>query len=376
MESSSMEEEKLPIFEVGPCENGYHLGFLIGKRFSKQIRSRLATDLILQNQLLPFSQTPQFQSLLKSLSDSNRNKFPTYWDELLGTAQGSGVAVLNLILLNFRKEILPFIPKTATNSNVDHTTDDDCSDVLVVSESMAIAAHNEDANVALLGHTYLIRATLSNGLSFTAYTYAGELPSCAFGFNNHGLAFTLNSVPPSENEIVSGAIGRNFISRDLLEATSMDDALTRIHSSNASIGHSYNLIDISTRRILNLETASRDRVSVKEVGAIPFFHANMYLHLQIQQVRDENSLRRQKRAALLPKQSKLDFLSLLGDTDDTKYPIYMTGPILYTLCTGMIDLDEETLSIIEGNPKEGKVTHVLKMSSKEVNMPPKKCSAS
>lgn len=97
---------------------------------------------------------------------------------------------------------------------------DDCSDILVVNDSMAIAAHNEDANVALVGHTYvqyipignslyiyiyvciylkeftskkkshcsyLIKGKLKNGLCFTAYTYAGELPSCAFGFNNHGL---------------------------------------------------------------------------------------------------------------------------------------------------------------------------------------------
>lgn len=35
--------------------------------------------------------------------------------------------------------------------------------------------------------SYLIRGSLSNGLSFTAYTYAGELPSCAFGFNTHGM---------------------------------------------------------------------------------------------------------------------------------------------------------------------------------------------
>lgn len=39
-------------------------------------------------------------------------------------------------------------------------------------------------------------------------------------------AFTLDSVPPAEDEIVAGGIGRNFISRDLLEAASMDDALS------------------------------------------------------------------------------------------------------------------------------------------------------
>uniref|UniRef100_A0A5B7BL41 Peptidase C45 hydrolase domain-containing protein n=1 Tax=Davidia involucrata TaxID=16924 RepID=A0A5B7BL41_DAVIN len=356
-----MEAKKLEMFEVGPCENAYHLGFLIGQRFSNQIQSRLASDLILQHQLLPFARTPKSKPLIESLSDANRKKFPRFWDELLGTADGSGIPILNLILLNFRKEIIPFLPKTPINSNGD-ATDDDCSDVLVVSDSMAIAAHNEDANVALVGHTYLIRATLLNGLCFTAYTYAGELPSCAFGFNNHGLAFTLNSVPPSEDEIVAGGIGRNFISRDLLEATSIDDALTRIHSSEACVGHSYNLIDSRTRRVLNVETASRNRVSVHEVGATPFFHANMYLHLKVQQVDDENSMSRQKRAASLPKRSKNDFLSLLGDMEDAKYPIYMTGPMLYTLCTTVIDLDEHTLSIMEGNPKKGEVSHVFSMS--------------
>ncbi|KAG5563365.1 hypothetical protein RHGRI_005946 [Rhododendron griersonianum] len=305
METSSMEEKNLPVFELGPCESGYNLGFLVGQRFTKQIRSRLATDLIFQNQLLPFAKTQQSQPLLRSLSDANRERFPSYWDELLGTAEGSGVAVLDLMLLNFRKEILPFVPKTTVSLEVDHA--EDCSDVL---------------------------------------------------------AFTLNSVPPSEDEIVAGGIGRNFISRDLLEATNMDDALTRIRSSGASVGHSYNLIDIRARRILNVETASRNRISVREVQETPFFHANMYLHLQIQQVQDENSLSRQKRAALLPKQTKTDFLSLLGDTDDKTYPIYMKGPTLYTLCTALIDLDEKTLSIIEGNPKERQVTRIFLMSSR------------
>lgn len=55
--------------------------------------------------------------------------------------------LLQIMLVNLRKEILPFIPKA-------DDTSDDCSDILVVSESMAVAAHNEDANVVLLGHTY------------------------------------------------------------------------------------------------------------------------------------------------------------------------------------------------------------------------------
>ncbi|ONI07299.1 hypothetical protein PRUPE_5G112000 [Prunus persica] len=343
-----VEAKGLEIFEVGPCEDAYRMGFLIGQRFSNQIKSRLANDLILQNQLLPFAQTPEAQQLLQSLTENNRNKFPRYWEELIGTAEGSGVPVLQIILINFRKEILAFLPKMVINQGID--TPDDCSDVLVASESMAVVAHNEDANVALVGHAYLIKGTLLNGLSFIAYTYAGELPSCAFGLNSHGLAFTLNSVPPSESEIVAGGIGRNFISRDLLEAASIDDALCRIKSSEVSIGHSYNLIETRTRKISNVETASRNRVSVYEVH-------------------DENSKTRQSKAAVLPKRSKEDFLSLLGDTDDPKYPIYMIGPLLYTLCTAVIDLDEQTLSIVEGNPRKGEISHIFSLCSKDFKMP-------
>ncbi|XP_020224039.1 uncharacterized protein LOC109806094 isoform X1 [Cajanus cajan] len=361
MGSCSVDRKKVEMLEVGPCKDGYEKGLLIGRRFSHLIKSRVATDLILQNQLRPFAHTPQSHSLLKPLFHNNKTKFPRYWDELLGTAAGSAVPLLDILLINFRKEILPFIPKDGAKiPNVD--TPDDCSDVLVVSESMAIAAHNEDANVALVGHTYLIKGILPDGLFFVAYTYAGELPSCAFGFNTHGLAFTLDSVPPAEDEIVAGGIGRNFISRDILEATSLDDAVNRIRSSEVSVGHSYNLIETSTRRIFNVETASRKRISVYEVGETPFFHANMYLHLPINQVQDENSIRRQKRAAVLTKKSKGDFLSLLGDMDDKKYPIYMTGPLLYTLCTVVIDLDQQTLSIIEGNPKKGDFSHVFSIS--------------
>lgn len=61
------------------------------------------------------------------------------------------IAKPQIMLLNFRKEILPFIPKQETVEAEE--TIDDCSDVLVVSDAMAVAVHNEDANVALVGHT-------------------------------------------------------------------------------------------------------------------------------------------------------------------------------------------------------------------------------
>jgi len=53
---------------------------------------------------------------------------------------------------------------------------------------------------------------------------------------------------------------------------------------------------------------------------------------------------------------------------NTLYAIF-SGPIVNTLCTAVINLDEQILSIIEGNPKKGEVSHVFTMSSKEFKMP-------
>lgn len=55
------------------------------------------------------------------------------------------------MLLNFRKEILPFLPDA--EASLPDLCSDDCSDVLLASSTTAVVAHNEDANVALLGHT-------------------------------------------------------------------------------------------------------------------------------------------------------------------------------------------------------------------------------
>ena len=93
-----MEAKTLEMFQVGPCNDAHKMGFQIGQRFSNLIRSRLANDLILQNQLRPFAQSHQSQPLIQSLTSNNRNRFPRYWDEMVGMAQGSGVPLLDVSL--------------------------------------------------------------------------------------------------------------------------------------------------------------------------------------------------------------------------------------------------------------------------------------
>lgn len=99
-----MEGKELEMFEVGPCESAYQMGFLIGKRFSDTIKSRLDNDLVLRDQLLPFAQAPQSQPLIEALCNNNKTRFPTYWDELVGMAEGSGVPVLEVMIRTLEGE--------------------------------------------------------------------------------------------------------------------------------------------------------------------------------------------------------------------------------------------------------------------------------
>ncbi|XP_028247364.1 uncharacterized protein LOC114424719 [Glycine soja] len=233
------------VFEVGPCKAGYEMGLLIGQGFSEMM-SRVVTDLILQNQLRPFPHTPQTTFFLTTKPNFQGSRF---WRLFQKKEQKVTMLIPRMIALMFLLSVNLWLLRRTTKMQM----------------------------LPLLATPTLIKGILPDGLFFV---------DCAFGFNSQGLAFTLDSDPPAEDEIVAGGIGRNFISRDLLEATSMDDAMNRIKSSEVSVGHSYNLFETSTRRIVNVETASRKRISVYEVGNTPFFHANMYLHLPINQASD------------------------------------------------------------------------------------------
>jgi len=88
---------ELDVFDAGRCAGGYALGLAVGRRFADVIRSRMRQDLVLREQLLPFaSMAAKAPPLLAALEAANRERYPRYWDELVGTADGSGVPLLHV----------------------------------------------------------------------------------------------------------------------------------------------------------------------------------------------------------------------------------------------------------------------------------------
>ena len=142
----------------------------------------------------------------------------------------------------------------------------------------------------------MVKATFGS-LTWEGFAYAGDLVSGAYGYNNHGIAFTLNWLGP--RDIVVGGYARGFISRRLLEARDWDEAMGIITMPNHAVGlagtltqpltqpftnrtrpilqvgHNYQLMDMKHRKIGNIETAPGQEYAYMTVTK-PFFHANQY----------------------------------------------------------------------------------------------------
>ena len=101
---------------------------------------------------------------------------------------------------------------------------------------------------------------MQNGHSWTAYTYAGELSSAAWGFSvESGVSFTLNAVYARHVEVEG--VGRTFVSRSILDASSLEDAVRRVTVPHQATGHNINLVGLNEHKIITIET-----------GASPLLH--------------------------------------------------------------------------------------------------------
>jgi len=185
---------------------------------------------------------------------------------------------------------------------------------------------------------------------FTSYFYPGYLPGLMYGWNQY-LTFSENAVFPVHINV--GGLGDNLIGRDLLNAVSLQDAVSRAGVENRACGISINIGIINNGFIANIEF-SADNISVYWIQG-NYSHTNMYKHLNVDQYSDESSIHRDHRINELPTvQGAQDILTVLGDTQDPQYPIYRNSspPDCCSTCSSILfDLDAQLASIFISNPK-------------------------
>jgi len=354
----------VPVFNWDGVSH-YDFGYQMGRHFIREIEHRMQSpDLV--HRYLPFYQTDRGKQVYQAFLNTHFDTFPDYIDELKGISDGSGVPFDLIFIQNIAEEFNYYVPAEGYPPQEHQTLH--CSDYVVYSGNTFVNAHNEDYSNWSLNDTVMVTAVFRDANSnvdyaFIAYTYAGDLPSGAFGWNSE-IAFSLNYLEPDPSIVLLGGLGRGFISRDLLMAQNMTDAISRITRPRQCAGHNYQLMDIKNKKFLNVEVGG-GRASTKEVNLNdpPWFHANVYKHLDIKQVINNSSLHRQARVDSLPQpKNSTDLRNILGDQNDHQYPIFhddlswqngdVTGD--YTMATVLFDINAGTVEVLHGNPKQNR----------------------
>jgi len=336
------------------AETPYDFGFQLGKTFSSRLKYFYDNYTYLYNTLLPFYKSVEGSKIYKQFYDANQQKYPDYINEVKGMSVGSGIPFENLMLVMFRPEIDTILRKKNSKFDISEI-DEACSDVffLINDGTSYLLGHNEDANPLVQNSSFWINANLlykqtnTDTSSFSAYSYP-QLPGVAFGYNEN-IVYSMNSVSPVE--VVVGGIARYFIARDVLHATDIEDAISRVSELNVALGFNMNIAAKigNIKHMYSVEIGPGGKNSVKLVGGCgggTYYHFNMYRRLDVTQYDSNSTLHRQVRADqfALPENSS-DVLDILGDNQDKEYPIYRNGQApdsgSVTVSTVLFDLDKK-----------------------------------
>ena len=330
----------------------YTVGSTIGTAFKTQILTALRNDTFYNTIMLPYYRTEKGAALYENMFSAANHSFPQYVDELQGMANAIGVTLEEIVLWNFHFdwELLFWndtLPAPA------------CSDVyLNQPTSLSLMAHNEDNDPYFMDLGYFVHARITDASGavveeFTHYCYPGILCGDAYGFNSNGVVMTQNAVFPSDVNLETWAIPRNFLNRAIIGKT-LDGIVDTLDVFPCTSGFSMNLGRLSDMAVLNIEV-SPDGVWITPINGY-YFHFNMYIHHDFPQHDDTSSIHRLERIKQLPAPTcSKDILGILGDTADPQYPIFRNGAPpdnTVTISTVLYDLIQKMMYVYRGNPSQ------------------------
>ncbi|CAD7967427.1 unnamed protein product [Amoebophrya sp. A25] len=135
-----------------------------------------------------------------------------------------------------------------------------CSDVFVNTPGFVGYAHNDDwdsdwQHLSYFLEVYSSRAPDNNKFLFFTFLYPGFLPGMDFLVNRHGVTMTVNSAFPKHYG--TSGVTLAHMSRAVVDAHSLEEAVEIVADARASTGGSWNLGCMKSRRVLNVETSGQ-----------------------------------------------------------------------------------------------------------------------
>jgi isopenicillin-N N-acyltransferase like protein len=277
---------------------------------------------------------------------------PRYVEELRAVAEGADVPFDDVMVLNCLEAIttdaLHLLGCTTFVANEDHTAD-----------GHVLVGHNEDWLPADESDVVLIHAQPSGEPAYLAMTYGALLPN--IGFNSEGICQCCDSVYPTD---VRMGVPRIFVSRAVLAARSMSDAIAAALASHRAAGYNHVLAHASGEAY-NIEVSARHFSMMYAQGGI-LAHTNHYLSRRMARLENDSqhligSRVRYYRALRLLRRSHRhnaeSFQQILRDhmnfpNSICSHEVIDDNPLdrQKTICSMVMDLTEKQMHVAWGAP--------------------------
>lgn len=346
----------------------YEVGKALGEYEREGLQRLFSADPLLVDVLRPWKATHEAE--YNTFVAINLARFPRYFEEIRGIADGAGVSEADLILTALGPEI-------ETLQNLD--TGGNCFDAIGHPQSGGggpIVGHNEDLGPIYKEYSFL--ATIhqpyveaGSARTITSFVYPGAPLGFTFGWNSAGVMVSCNGIFPRPNP---AGLARYFVNRYVLEATSVEDALARLESvkKELALGFATTVSQARTTRVVNVEMGPNVMSVVEVRKGSSLIHCNMYSHDDTVNVFNnfaQTSTNRLARAQELNEpMTPRDVINILGDTMDPVFPIYRNGKkpdFLSTAASVIFDIEKARVEIYGGNPKFTRPTAVFNFDKME-----------
>ncbi|GAP14252.1 acyl-coenzyme A:6-aminopenicillanic acid acyl-transferase [Longilinea arvoryzae] len=281
-----------------------------------------------------------------------QERYPSYYDEILGLAQGGDVPLEDLLVLNALE---------AVTTDALHLTK--CTSLAVNEECTenkhVLVGHNEDWLPDDEPDVYLVHISSDDEPPFLAMTYGGLLPN--IGFNAYGIAQCCDTVYAKDSRI---GIPRVIVSRGILAAHTPGGAIRHTLAAQRAAGYNH-LIAHTSGELYNVEVSAH-RFAVLNSNDGRIVHTNHYLETQMRAIENEpdeliETRVRYARANRLLRQSNAHTLDSLKAVlrDHVNYPESICNHAVQyarpmdrkkTICSLIIDLTTLEMHLTWGTP--------------------------
>jgi isopenicillin-N N-acyltransferase-like protein len=263
-----MTPSPFPLIELtgGPRERGVQYGQRAGERIHRSVR-------LYADQLQGMSLTPAaVQRLVEGFLPRIEQFDPLYIEEMQGIAEGAGLPLADIALINARTEILRLGKRDARQADAGGEPDGCTGAILMpaaTSSGRLLHGQNWDWKAECADTGVVLRIRREDGPDILTFTEAGGLARC--GLNSMGIAVTANYLT-CDRDYRQVGIPLALLRRKVLETPHLAHALKAVYCTPKS-GSNNLMVSHAGGFAVDIECAPDESFLVQPVNDL-LVHAN------------------------------------------------------------------------------------------------------